>query len=234
LSNTSDQESGFATPAATMVCLALALTTSAVMAASLSELKLSRAEFEHARIENLLAGAQQKAWLSTLGAGNAPRLAWVLSTTAEPVRALVESERAKISLAAASELEDSAYAPLAIQDLPALKAGLKKLSPAQALGPALERLDASPVWQACARSLVSPFGAAKALQLEPAQSPTGDAVNLHTGEVWRVRVATENGWADDRIVRFTGDALHPAAILKRLFVKQNGEGNRCEAIFNAS
>jgi hypothetical protein len=217
-----------------MVCLALALTTSAVMAASLSELKLSRAELEHSRIENLLSGAQQRAWLAALGVGSAARYAWTLPTTGEPARALLESEGAKTGLAAAAALEDSDYAPLAISDVPAFKERLKALSVDQALGPALEALDASPVWRACARSLVSPFGNGKTLQLAAAQTPSRDAANLHTGEVWRVRVATADGWTDERFVRFTGDALHPAAVIRRRFSKQDGEGDRCEAILGAS
>lgn len=233
-SNIEDKQAGFATPAATLVCLALALTTSAVMAASLSELKLSRAELEHARIEYLLSGAQQRAWLVALGGGSAARYAWILPTTGEPVKALLESENAKTGLAAAAALEDSDYAPLAITDVSAFKERLKNLSVEQAMGPALEDLDASPVWRACARSLVSPFGNATNLKLAAAQAPAGDAVNLHTGEVWRVRVATADGWTDERIVRFTGDALHPAAVISRRFWKQTGEGDKCEAMLSAS
>ncbi|HUO23358.1 MAG TPA: hypothetical protein VMU59_12645 [Caulobacteraceae bacterium] len=233
--STDDADGGFATPAAVVVSLAMALTTTAVLTASVADLKLARAELVQAQTQNTLAGAQLQAWRTALGFDNAnARARWIIADAVGPITVLAEAESAKTGLAAAEDLDDRAFAKLQITDLPDLKARLKALTPAQALGPALEQADASPIWGACARSLFSEYGLSKTVQMAPAQAPTYNGVDLHAGEVWRVRVSLPDGWTDDRLVRFRGDALNPAATLQRRYFKTNGESDPCDAVLNAS
>lgn len=225
-------EDGFATPAATMISLALGLSAVAVMSASMGQLKLARADFGKAQIENTLAGEHQRAILAVLGSEASGVLRWSqpiggqfsLDITAEP-------EAPKASLVSAIAMDDSVFAKLAVADPKALKERLKTLSIADALGGELEAADPSPIWKACARSLMSPFGLSEQLRLFATQAPASDSnVGRHAGEVWRLRVSDKGGWTDDRVIRFTGDSLHPAATLERRFAKLGQEGKQCDSM----
>ena len=198
----------------------------------MGQLKLARADFGHAQIENALAGEQQRAILAVLGTATPGVLRWsqaiggqgALDITAEP-------EVPKASIVSVITMDNSAFADLGVADPQALKERLKTLTLAQAVGSEFEAADPSPIWKACARSLMSPFGLADRLRWIPSQAPANDTAARHAGEVWRLRVSDQDGWTDDRVVRFTGDSLHPAATLERRFAKLGQKGNSCDSIF---
>jgi len=230
-SSTDSKDGGFATPAAVMISLAIALTAAGAISASVVELKLARAEFAKAGAEEALAGGQERAALALLTSATSGALRWSLSDGQRDFMALAEPESRKASVAAVADMDEQALSALGIKDVEGLKARLKMLSLYQALGPELDGADASPIWRACARSLISPLGQSGVLQLPTSSAPTPDTPASHAGEVWRVKLVARGGWADDRIVRFTGDRLHPAAILYRRFAKDGPQGTPCDALF---
>jgi hypothetical protein len=225
-------QDGFATPTATMISLALALAAAAVTSASLAQLNLARSDFRRSQIEDALAGAQQHAAMEALGAGPAGPIRWSEAVGDHNVQVLAEPETLKASPTSVALLDDSAFKALDVADPGALKARLKQLTLTQAVGPEIEAADPSLKWRACARALVSPFGLSQELRLYPTRELTPSAPMARTGEVWRVRVTDASGWADDRIVRFTGNVLHPAATVQRRFAKIGREGVRCDSFFN--
>lgn len=224
-------EEGFATSAATLISLALAIIAVAVTAAAIARLKAARADFQRARSENLLAGAQQSALLAVVAGGPAGRFRWTVFTDQGQVRALAEPEAAKASLASLVMLDDAAFARFGVADPRGLKGRLAQLSVAEAISGGIEAADPSLTWRSCSRSFVSAFGAGAELGVQPAKEPALATAVARTGEVWRVRVRDAAGWVDDRVVRFTGDGTNPAAVVERRFEKLNDEGVQCDSLF---
>jgi hypothetical protein len=161
-------------------------------------------------------------------AGGEGRLRWIPQGTVE---ALAEPEAAKVDMAHAAQWDESTMVRLGVADAAQLRARLAALADSEAA--AIATADAAPTWRACARSLISPYGSASAPQSAKASSPSGASINWRIGEVWRIRVALANGWVDDRIVRFTGDLTHPAAVVGRRLMRGDAEGERCDALFAA-
>jgi type II secretory pathway component PulK len=60
-------EDGYATPAAALISLAIAVVTAALVGRAVSELRLARAEFSRMSVEYDLASAHQLALLSIAG-----------------------------------------------------------------------------------------------------------------------------------------------------------------------
>lgn len=232
-SRTNGLADGFATSAAMMLSLALALVAIAATTASVTQLKSARADFDRTSAQNLLAGAQQNAALTVANGGSDARLRWSFQLQNNAVKALAEPEGAKASVTNVVAMDDSAFATLGVTDPKALRTKLSTMSTTQILGPDLAAADESAIWKACARSLISPFGQNNQLQLMGAQDASLESTTRRTGEIWRVRVADGAGWADDRIVRFTGDLLHPAAVVERRFFKLDREGDQCDSLLKS-
>jgi hypothetical protein len=216
-----------------VISLTLALGVTALTANSAAHLRLARADLERTQTEAMLAGAHQHALLAMLTAGPSGRFTWTASTGGGTARVLAEPEADKISVEAAASLGDRAFKPLGLEDVATARSNLKRLVKSAVFGADLQGVDPSPRWRACAGSLLSIYGGAKTFQLAPAQSPRGGEPVLRTGEVWRIRVAAPGGWTDDRLVRFTGDQLHPAAVILRRFTKTAPGGEACDATFSA-
>lgn len=226
----SSREDGYATPAALVFAVALALIASALVARSVMELRQARADLEKALIEIALDGAHLQAAADIIRAGDGGPYRWAFSTDAGWVDALAEPEVDKLPLKAAADLPDEILAGFQVADSAALRARAGAAEPfADVAG-----LDASAVWKRCAPRLMSGFGQASAYRPATASEP-GEAVDpdWRVAEVWRIRLTTATGWRDDRIVRFTGDARHPAAVVqRRLSRSDRGEG-QCDDILAA-
>jgi hypothetical protein len=229
-STISHPESGFMTPAATLVSLALGLGAAAAVSASVSELKLARSDFRRTQIETRLDDAEQRTALTILNSGPSGPLSWSLNVDQRAVQVLAEPEAPKASITSLLLMDDSAFARLGVSDPRAFKARLKILTIGEALGEPLESADPSPLWRVCARTLASPFGLGDRLQITPAASPSAAETVGHAGELWRIRVRDELGWTDDRVIRFTGDALRPAAPLARRFLKTTPSSKPCDEL----
>src|SRR5579859_6776126 len=181
-------EAGFATPAALVFCLALTLLGSALVLRSLDQLTLTKAELERSRQEYALDGAHLQAVAAIIRSGAPGPFAWSLSTDFGWMQITAEPEVDKLTLSAAAAL------------------------PATTLGD----LDPAPLWRTCGPSLTSPLGQEAQFAYVSRQAPQyGGTPAWHIGEAWRITATTDAGWRDDRIVRFTGDARHPAAVVTR-------------------
>jgi hypothetical protein len=225
-------DAGFATPAAAVVSLALAMVATAVTTGGVMQLRLAHADLARAQVESTLDGEQQRGVLVLLGGGPPARFRWA-SSTGDGVQMLAEPEAAKLSVGSASGIDDTTLSKLAVTDAEALRSRLKSLS-ASAQPEDIEAEDFAPLWRACARSLVSPLGSATQTPRLRSQSPKTGLQAWRIAEVWRMRATSADGWVDDRLVRFTGDPARPAAIVERRLYRSNGGGDRCDAILSAN
>ena len=226
------RDGGYATASAITVAMAIALTATALTALATAELKGARGGLTRLQAEYALAGDQQAAAVTVLETSKAVRLRWTEAGEAATVEVLAEPELAKVGYKAAAALDDSKLARLGVQDPAALRERLTaELADPEDRRPVAE-LDAAPLWRACAASLVSRWGAGGALAFAKADKPDGRRFSWRLAEVWRLRIARPDGWTDDRIVRFTGDPLRPAAVVRRRFSREGEADRQCETAFD--
>jgi hypothetical protein len=219
-----EPDDGFATPAAAAVSLALALVAAALTTAAVSELRSAHADLVRTQDDYALDAAQTRAALGLIATTSSGRLRWTLPDGGE---VLAEPEADKLDLADAAKLDDATLARLGVSDPDGLRRRLADLGGADAADVGLA--DAAPLWRACARSIVSPLGTATKILYAPAAMPSSSGVDWRIGQVWRIRTAL----ADDRIVRFTGTPLDPAAVIERKVTQGGQETERCDGIFTA-
>jgi len=232
VSRRSEREAGYATPAALVMALGLSIVSTAMVARSVMLLRLSRADLARAQTEYVLDGAHLAAAAAVVRAGEGGPYRWALASDAGLVEALAESEAEKLDPVKGASLPEGVFAALGVTDLPALKS---RLAAANSLDVDVAALDAAPLWRECAASLISGLGRGEA----PPQPPSEPRVrpenpDWRVGETWRVRVTTAAGWRDDRIVRFTGDAHHPVAVVRRKLSRSDGGQGRCDAVLAAA
>lgn len=228
-------DAGYATPLALVVSLALALVATAMVARSTLMLRQARADLSRSQAEHALDGAQLEAAATVVRAGAGAAFRWALSTDLGWTEALAESEAEKLGLAAAADLPEATLARFGVADPAALKA---RLAAAAAAAPEVDvaDLDEAPLWRACGPSLVSPFGA-KAAFAPPAYAVPSlgqEDPAWRVGEVWRMRITSAEGWRDERLVRFTGDARRPAAVVARRLTRTDGGERSCDALLAAA
>lgn len=216
------------------ISLALSVVAVAVTSASVEALRFERRDLGRTQAELALAGAQDRAALATVAAHGTGRLHWSVATDDGSVEVLAEPERAKLSLSAAAELDDDTLRKLGATDAQSARSKLAALDQAHGEWDTLGSVDSSPAWRACAPSLISPFGEAAKPELVKAAAPVQGTMSWRAGEVWRIRVVSPGGWADDRIVRFTGAPGHPAAVIDRVFGRGEDWGDRCDARLGAA
>lgn len=226
-------DAGYATAAAALTALALSLVVSAVMGASLTDLRAARAALDRSRVETSLDGAQQVAVAALLDSGALMRLRWHVPTNLGAVEILAEPEAPKLTLSAAADLADGELLALAPGHAESIRPRLRALALSGASAADIARLGATPLWRACAPSLISPYGEGRSLALHAAAPPSQGRFSWRAGEVWRLRALAPGGWADDRIVRLTGDAERPAAIIERVLVRGQGGGEPCRVLIES-
>lgn len=226
-------DQGYATPAALVFCLALSLVASALVGRSVMSLRLAKSDLERAKIAYALDGAHLAAAAAVVRAGDGGPYRWAFSTEAGWVQALAEPEAEKLGLETASKLSDDALKAFGVSDQAALRGRLDAAAMAE-VPPDIGDLDEAALWRACAPRAVSPWGKKSKLSSVVASEP-GQAVDpaWRTAEVWRIRLTTQAGWRDDRIVRFTGDAHHPAAVVRRKLSRSDRGDDTCDAILAA-
>lgn len=226
-----DGQAGYATVAALGVTLAVALLASALVLRGLSALKLARADFRRSQAEYALSGAQMLATTKVLNSSGAGRLAWSAGgLDGRDVAVMAEAEGGKLALSAAAILDDKTLIRLGAADPSRTRGRLAALDPAIATPDQIEVADAGAGWRACAASAISPWGAAAALHLDPAQAPNLEPGGARAGQVWRIRATTSDGWTDERIVRLIGRAETPSAVIWRRFGRGAGRGMTCDKI----
>ncbi len=222
-------QGGYATASAIAVSMALAMIASAVAGLSGAELKDARADLARVRIESDLDAAQALAAIAVLKSDQKTRLRWSLITQNVEVDVLAEPEATKAGYDQAAKLTGAEFARLGVEDMAALRDRLGGAAAEHQASP--RELDSSVLWQTCAPSMISRFGQAEALGLVKAETPNTRRFDWRAGDVWRIRVASPDGWSDDRLVRFTGDTLHPAAIIERRFSRAGTADRQCDTLF---
>ncbi len=229
----STSEAGFATPAALVLSLALALVGTAMVGRSVSLLVLAKSDLQRTRLEYAMNGAQLEAAATVVRAGLPGPFHWTSSTDLGWVDIRAEREADKLSLAKVATLAPQMLMRFGVSDPAALQARLTVAASDDVVD--VSGLDSARLWRACAVRFASTFGQKDAYAYAPdAQPLAGDRLPLwRVSETWRIRVTTAAGWRDDRIVRFTGSAEQPAAIILRTISKGEGEGGRCESILQA-
>lgn len=227
-------QDGYATPAAALIATAIAVVTIAFVSRSTTELRLTRAEFKKTQAEYLLAGAHNVALLAIATSNKAPPYRWTVPSLGKAFLVSAEPERPKLSLANAQNLDDDVLDQLGVTDHAALRAKLASLPSAEGL-PWPADADNARGWRSCAGALISFYGAADfaptLAYVEP--DPGKDDSKWRAGEVWRIAVTDEDGWRDERIVRFTGNGLNPAAVISRRLSRGWKDNLACENLLAA-
>lgn len=214
--------------------LAIAVVASAAMAEAMAELKRSRADFEQAGTEIALDGVALRAEATILDSRRGERFAWTLPSEGGAFEVLAEAEAPKLGLAAAAAAPaSSAWVHLGVRDPAQLQVRLANLSSERGASRQIPSADSAPMWRACGRSLVSPWGTSTIPHMAPAAPPAAATEIVHIGEVWRLRITAPNGFADDRVVRFTGDPRRPAALVERILYRTTVRGDICDALADA-
>jgi hypothetical protein len=230
----SSSQDGYATPAAAMIATALAVITIAFVSRSVAELRLARADFQKTQAEYLLAGAHNVALLAIATSNRAPPYRWTVPSLGNAFDVTAEPERPKMGLIDAQGLDDDTLDQLGVADHGGLRAKLANLPNVEGL-PWAADADGSKAWKDCAGALISFYGAASfAPPLNYVEPDSGkDDSKWRAGEVWRISVTDKNGWRDERIVRFTGNGLNPAAVISRRLTRGWKDKLACENLLAA-
>ena len=227
-------ESGYATAVASVICLGIALVVTALVVRSMAELRLAKAEFARMKAENALSAAQNAAMLAIATSSQPAPYHWTVASLGQAVDVLAEPEAAKVGAQTLSAQDPAVLAQLGAANPAAVRDRLAAISPTGALTWVAD-LDDSPVWRRCAPSYVSQFGyQPQAPRLSYGEPRSGkQPAFFRAGEVWRIQVTDDQGWRDERIVRFTGDGLKPAAILGRRLSRGLKGAQTCEGLLDA-
>ena len=225
-------DDGYATPAAALISVAISLIAVAVVARSLAELKLARSELARIQVEYHLDGAHNAAMLAISTSSRPPPYQWTFAGLGSAMNVIAEPEYLKLSPTAFSGLEDDVFLGLGVAAPSDVKARLMALR----LGPKLTwmaDLDSAPDWRTCAPALVSLYGRATTPANWNYSTPeSGKQPNFwRAGEVWRIQITTKDGWRDERVVRFTGNGLTPAAVIGRRLSRNLKGERKCENVF---
>lgn len=224
-------QDGYATPAAAMIATALAVVTIAFVSRSVTELRLARADFKKTQTEYLLSGAHNVALLAIATSAKAPPYRWTVPSLGKAFEVVAEPERPKLSLESAQTLDPALLDQLGVADHDALRVKLASLPAREGL-PWPADASTAPGWRACAGALMSFYGAASSAPtlnyVEP-DSGRNDS-KWRAGEAWRIAITDEDGWRDERVVRFTGNGLNPAAIIARRLSRGWKENLACESL----
>lgn len=223
-------DAGYATPAALVLALALSLVAVAMVERSVMMLRLVRADLRRVGVEYLLDGAHLVAAATVVRAGDGGPYRWAVPMDGGFAEALAESEAAKLDPARGADLPDSVFLAMGVADIAALKGRLRAAADTPFAD--VPSFDAAPLWRECSASLISSLGrrthGGAAAPSEPRQQP--ETPDWRVGEIWRLRVTTAAGWRDDRIVRFTGDARRPVAVVRRELSRSDGGQGRCDLV----
>lgn len=222
-------DGGYATPAAAVISLAIALVVTSVMARAMSELHLAKSDLSKTQADYALSAATQAALVAIVTSDQPPPYRWTQASLGKAYDMIAEPERAKVSPSVMADQSDEIFAALGVSESSGVRDRLRALVLGRQLIWIADQADTE-VWRACASTFVSPYGAATVLQPVSYHQPNAGAVSpsLRAGEVWRIEARDPDGWQDERLVRFTGDGLNPAAVIDRRLSRVSKGGRNCE------
>lgn len=221
-----DTEAGYATAAAALISLSLAIVASAVVAQAGSTYRLAKSDLDRSTADAELDAAFVEAEAQVLRSGGAGP--FLLTPASGQVRVRAELESQKLKPGAAAALNDQALHELNVADAEGLRrrlAALDGASPDDAFR--IEALDGASSWRRCALSYVSLFGQENHLSSLVAKAPTQGLSGGLAGEVWRLVGRTTGGAGEERYVRFQGDVHRPVAVLQRRRTPKTMEEGSC-------
>jgi hypothetical protein len=212
-SSSKEGESGYATAAAALACLAIATVVASLTSVNLSEFRRAKQGLARLKAENILESAQLVA-AETLNESMVPgRLSWSVDVGGQSVVVIAEPEAEKVSLAFAVSEGPEGFRALGAQH-PEAAVMAAQTSLQRRYASPVASFDSGPDWRRCAPSILSPFGVQSHAIVKPPSEPNGFGEIPRVGEIWRV-VASIDGWSDDRIVRLTGHGDEPAVLIAR-------------------
>lgn len=233
--STSRDDAGYATPLAMAMCIAISLSVSALMTSATSDLQLARRDLDREKAEYALDGQQTLAAIAIAQSRGGSRLLWNQTENGRTSEVVADAELQKLAYAPAAEMDAAVLQAMEVADSTALRGRLRSATEPAPPDKSLPGLDAAALWKLCAPALLSRYGAAN--ELAPIRfADPGDAVSAaasRAGELWRVRIAND-GWVDERIVRFTGNPKRLAAVVERRFFRGEKVGSRCDVVFSAT
>jgi hypothetical protein len=227
-------DDGYATPAAAVISLAVALVVTSLMARSLSELNLAKTALTKTQADYALKAAIDAALAAIGTSDQPPPYRWTQASLGKAYDVIAEPERAKMSPMAMADLDDASFAALGVSDPTPVRERLRGLQLGRHLVWIADQAS-SETWRACAATFVSPYGAAAAPQVPIYREPHAGATSasFRAGEVWRIRATDPDGWRDERVIMFTGDGLNPAAVIDRRFARASKGQPQCEDLLSA-
>lgn len=228
-------DGGYASGAAIVVSLALAMVASGLMVRASADLRRAKADHARTQARYVLDGAHRLAALRMVGGIDPRRATWTLTVPGgASVTVLAEPEAAKLGLEAAASADPGLLAALGARDAVAASVGLGRLAADTATPPDVAGVDDGRVWRVCASSVVSPWGGAETPVLAAARPPTFNGGVMRRGEVWRVVATTSDGWRDERIVRMIGRRDRPETVIWRRFSRRSDKDQGCGVIIEAA
>jgi hypothetical protein len=146
---------------------------------------------------------------------------WTERTPRQVLDVLVEPEMRKLSISEAGGAKahvrlEALLGPASADQIAVKLTQLAALGKAPPTRATLAALDASSAWRSCGLTLVSAFSRLTDNALRVGQSPPSSEPQRRAGEVWRIVVASPRRVILDRLVRFTGDARAPTAVIDEL------------------
>jgi hypothetical protein len=216
--------------AAAVIATALSVVVVAVSLMAQQELRNATTALRRSQIETELDGMQLLAAVTVMRDGGAARYRWSVAGSSGPTELLAENEAVKLPLDRATALDDASLVALGVVVPERVRARLRAIAATHPAALDVAGLDTALLWRLCASSMISPYGRAAALNLDPAIMPADRKFGWLGGQVWHLRARSAQGWVDERIVRFTGDAAKPAAVVERKVYKGGGGGEPCSAL----
>ena len=222
------EDSGFATPAAVVISLAVATIAIAVESRAMQEVHLAEADYARTSAEIRLDGVQRLAVGALYGGEGLALPQSEIDLEGQPAIVHAEPDAAKLPLASAAALSGDTLAALGASQPAAVQQGLQRLAAAPVVSSGeIADLDPSTRWKRCARSWISPYGGALATA---GATPAVSQAEAHVGEVWRVVATTPDGWTDDRTLRITGEEHAPSRTLDRSLYRLKPGARPCPTL----
>lgn len=223
-------DEGYATVAATVIAMAISIVVIAVSLTAQQELRTATRALERAKVEAELDGAQLLSAVTVMRDGGSGRYRWRIDGAAGWIELLAENESAKLPLSRVPDLSDEDLARFDVVVPERLRTRVRGVAATQPSATDTGQLDTSRTWRQCAASMISPYGRAGRPRLDETIMPAARKFDWLAGQVWRLRARSADGWTEERIVRFTGEPNHPAAIVERRLLRDGEAGEPCSRL----
>lgn len=218
MTSSAASDAGFLTPVFGVVAVALGLIALASMQLARGDGVAERRDFERLQERYRAEGAAVTAAWRILHDRDSSALRWEETIAGQRFTILAEPEMRKLSIGEASAPRGRVrLARLLGEDVATqVAAGAERLSRPPSRTPSRTQLLAlsdSEAWRTCGLSTVSAYSRLTDSAIGLPRAPANDGFRPRAGEVWRVVVSDPRQVIVDHLIRFTGDAHEPAAVI---------------------